>query len=114
MHLVESLLRKLRAHSGHWSELPEVTVPSAAATDDDVEHWSDMRYMQELVDEIADAYMQFVKRIDDQPTVTDLSWALYLSNNAKMFPHLDLAFSEPWPVDEAGLLLAAWRQEMAA
>jgi hypothetical protein len=98
MHLVESLLRKLRAHSGHWSELPEVTVPSAAVDDTDVEHWSDMRYMQELVDEIATVCHTTRGRITDQG-LAEFDVDIYLA---------------PWPADQAELLLAAWREQVAA
>lgn len=43
-HLVEHVLRKLRAHACYWEGLPEVTVPSAAVTDADTQAWSDEAY----------------------------------------------------------------------
>lgn len=49
-HLLEHIARKIRAHACRWVGLDEVTVPSAAATDEEVEVWNDHRYMGELVD----------------------------------------------------------------
>lgn len=50
-HLVEHALRALRAHACRWESLPEVTVPSAAVSDDDTRQWSDDMYARDLANE---------------------------------------------------------------
>jgi len=53
--LVEHILRaadtKFRAHACRWVGLPEVTVPSAAVTDEDTARWSEERYARDLEQE---------------------------------------------------------------
>jgi hypothetical protein len=47
-HLVEHALRALRAHACRWAGLPEVTVPSAAVSDDDTAQWSLESYARDM------------------------------------------------------------------
>jgi len=42
------LARKLRSHACRWAGLPEVTVPSAAVSDDDTRQWSADMYDRDL------------------------------------------------------------------
>lgn len=44
----------LHHHARRFVELPKVTVPSAAVTDDECEIWGDHRYLSELVTAILD------------------------------------------------------------
>lgn len=52
MNLLGHIQRKICEHAQRFSELPTVTVPSAAVTDDDTDFWGDMRYIGALIDEI--------------------------------------------------------------
>jgi len=45
------LARKLRSHACRWAGLPEVTVPSAAVSDDDTRQWSADMYGRDLATE---------------------------------------------------------------
>lgn len=76
--LLEHISRWLRGRP--CSELPAVvTVPSAAVTDEDTEHWGDMRYLDELARAIIDTAHETEKAFATQrlasmlaaPTIDD-------------------------------------------
>lgn len=48
MHLLGHIQLKLRAHSCRWAMLPEVTVESAAVSDEDTSQWSRDMYDRDL------------------------------------------------------------------
>jgi hypothetical protein len=52
MNLLGHIERWLRRHSRDFSSLPLVSVASAAVSDEDTEYWGEIRYLQELLEDI--------------------------------------------------------------
>lgn len=94
--MLKHLIRWLDRHN----DLPLVSVPSAAVTDDDTAAWGDFRYMRELVDEllhvvsVTHGSCPQLEEILERSTLVE--WDEY---------HAALMI---WP-DPAGELLRQWR-----
>lgn len=92
---------RLADHALRWAGLALTDVPSAAVSDDDNEYTSDVRYMQNLLEEL-----EYLSRTTHGATVKPRQVDPAI---------LDLALEEvqfAWPPDEAGDALAVWRGEL--
>ena len=49
--LLDHIWRKLKAHVDEWADLPTVTIPSAAITDQQTAQWSHEMYARDLANE---------------------------------------------------------------
>lgn len=73
----------------------------------DIEFGCDLAYLYDLLDAIEDQ----MKPLLHSTSVGDQFAAAPQVRAAELFPHIELSFSDPWPVDHAAELLDAWRAE---
>lgn len=106
----------LLEHGRIWCELPELPGITRSMTDADVEAHGDLLYIKGMVDDLTAAKDELQKELkaagDGAYPVEPLMWWLqFLHRSAESWIPSSLSFSEPWPVDVAGELLVAWRNE---
>lgn len=51
MMLLPHILRRMAEHAYRFAGLPEITIPSAAVSDEDTQRWSEERHAKDLEDE---------------------------------------------------------------
>lgn len=107
---------KLEKHARIWCELPLLSVP-AVMGDYDVQAHNDLIYIAGLVDDLSAAKAELTKELQDFKTEhgtypsEPLMWLRFLAHSAEQWIPSRVEFSEPWPEDRAGVLLAQWRDE---
>ena len=102
---------RIAAHHKKWDALPPFPDYPYVMQDDDVESWSDLLYLRALCDELEDkAHKLAADPIGvHQVAMARLCNAADLVHVATALMPVPAAVSEPWPVDRAAGMLAAWR-----
>jgi len=97
--------------ANEWRDLPVIQY-KAVMDDEDTMFWGDLLYLRGMLDDIvSDAAVVWKRITTGTYTAEDLFWIRFLQGHVEWFPHWELTFSDPWPVDEAEQMLEAWRNE---
>lgn len=103
----------ITAHSAKWGDLPLFPDGRWVASDDDVDAWGDLIYMRALADELENRAVELA----EHPCGVHIVQMIRLHDAADMvhvataLMTVPITLTDPWPVDRAAELLAAWRAE---
>lgn len=92
--------------SSEWGDLPIFINDNWRVTDEDIEAWSDILAMRDMVTEIIDA-------LDDEFAHDVLGGGESDDGRGMLEFEIEI-YLEPWPADVAGMLLGQWRLQRDA
>ena len=99
---------RLEAHAREWLGLPLLECKQVMG-DYDAEAHGDLLYVSDLVDDLCSARAELEAEAKEG-SVEARTWLMYLLHGAESLP-VTPKLALDWPVDRAGVLLDAWRNE---